>query len=123
MVRVIYFFNGRNQEIEEYYLEKEYRDDIVVELNGMFYELYFFTQDSLEYEMTKEGYFSFPGLVILETVSTEKIRIAILNLEKKGYFNRLNGMKELSQEKRFIHNWYINELPLFDSNKLVIEEF
>jgi len=43
----IYFLNRRNKKIDEYYNEKEYRDDIIVELNDLFYELYFFTRDSL----------------------------------------------------------------------------
>jgi len=122
MMNTIYFLNGRSQEIEDHYNQKEYRDDIVFEMDGLFYELYFFTPDSLEYEMTKEGHFSFPGLIILSDISTERIRASILSLYEKGYFKRLNGMKELSQEKRFVHNWYINDLTLFDHKDMATEE-
>lgn len=122
MADTIYFFNGRNDDIDRYYFDKEYRDDIIVEISGVFYELYFFTKDSLEYEMTKEGYFSLPGLIILDKINTNTILTAIRKLKNIKYFTRLQGYDELSQEKRFIHNWYVNELPQFDIKNLVCED-
>lgn len=119
---VIYFLNGTDKRINEYYLEKEYRDDIVVELNDLYYELYFYTPDSLEYEMTNEGYFSLPGLIILDEISIGKIKKSIINLLNKGYFGRFKGKRKLSQENRFIHDWYSNELLSYDILHLTKEE-
>ena len=122
MTTTIYFFNGNNESSEKYYFEKEYRDDIVIKIDDLFYELYFFTQDSIEYEMTKDGYFSLPGLIILDSISLEKIIKSIKHLKQKGYFDNFKGTTELSQKNRFLHKWYENNLSLFNDKSLEILE-
>jgi hypothetical protein len=115
---IVYFLNGNTNEIEYYYAEKEYRDDIILEINDLYYEVYFFTIDALEYEMTKDGYFAHPCMIILDEISTEKIIKAITELKKRGFFKRFQGMTQLNQEKRFIHEWYSNKLSLYDMSKM-----
>jgi hypothetical protein len=116
----VYFLNNNTVEIENYYAEKEYRDDIILEINNLYYEVYFFTRDALEYEMTKDGFFAFPGMIILDVISTENIIKAAIELEQKNFFNRLQGMRQLNQNERFIHDWYSNKLSLYDMNKMRI---
>jgi len=115
----VYYLNGNDNLIEDYYFEKEYRDDVMVRLNDIFYELYFFTSDALEFELTQGGYFSLPGLIVLEEISTKFIEKAIVNLEKRNYFNKLKGMDKFSPENRFIHNWYTNKLSLKKDSVLI----
>lgn len=122
MSLIIHFLNGNNTKIENHYFEKEYRNDIIVESNGKYYEVYFFTQDALTYEMTIEGYFGLPGLIILDQITTDKIKKSIFELERKGFFKRFSGMGQLNQEVRFIHNWYVNKLSLSNMNDMISEE-
>ena len=122
MENEIYFLNGSNLEIDAHYSEKEYRDDVLVKLDNLFYELYFFTADSLEYEMTKDGYFSFPGLIILDEITKDKIKASIHFLKEKGFFTKLVGSKEFSPNNRFVNSWYVNHLDDFIHQKLTIEE-
>lgn len=114
----IYFLNSNTLEIENHYFDKEYRDDIIIEIKGLYYEVYFFTKDALEYEMTKDGFFSFPNMIILEEITTEKIINSVTYLNHKGFFDRFKGEKELNQRRRFIHGWYANELSTFDESKM-----
>lgn len=107
---VVYFFNGVDENIENHYSQKEYRDDIVVEINNVFYEVYFFTKEALEYEMTKEGFLSFPGLVILDEVTKDKICISVNKLVNVGYFDRFKGYAINPINNRFVHKWYENKL-------------
>jgi hypothetical protein len=95
--------------LEDYYQHKEYRNDIIVEKSELYYEVHFFTQSALEYEMTKDGYFALPGLIILDNITTSNIKNSLLMLDEKGFFENLKGMKSLSYEKRFMHAWYFNE--------------
>jgi hypothetical protein len=117
---IIYFLNDNTQEIENYYAEKEYRDDVLLEIGHLYYEVYFFTIDALEYEMTKGGFFSFPGMIILDNISTENIIKAVVELEKKGFFDKFSGMEVMNQDKRFIHSWYKNKLSSYDMNKIKV---
>jgi hypothetical protein len=55
---LLYFLGGNTTQMEQHYAEKEYRDDVVVEINKQYYEVYFFTRDALVYEMTQDGFFS-----------------------------------------------------------------
>jgi len=121
MSLIIHYLNGKSEEMESHYAEKEYRDDIIVELNGLYYEVYFFTSGVLKYEMTNDGFFAFPGLIILDEISTKSIKDSILYLETLGYFLKFNGLERLDQEKRFIHNWYANKLS-FDINRIESEK-
>lgn len=104
----IYFLNSNTTEMEIHYSEKEYRDDIVVEIGNTFYEVYFFTKEALEYEMTKDGFFSLVGIIILEDISTKNIIKSIQELHKKGFFSSFKGEKDFNPHKRFMHNWYLN---------------
>ncbi|MFC2328841.1 hypothetical protein [Prevotella nigrescens] len=82
----IYFLNGNTPEIEYHYLEKEYRNDVIVEIEGLLYDLYFFTIDALQYKMTKDGFFSLSGMIILDEISTENIKKSILTLYERKFF-------------------------------------
>ncbi len=122
---IIYFLSDNSVEIENYYTEKEYRDDIVLKINEQFYEVYFYTKDALEYEMTKDGFFAFPGMIILDIITTEKIITAVRELQKRGFFKRLKGLDNLNQLHRFVHDWYVNEIPPFNMDNIktkMIEE-
>ena len=68
--------------------------------------------------MRKDGFFSFPGLVILAEISNHKIYNAILNLYKMGYFDSFRGYSEDPSNKRFINRWYKDgPLSSFDKEK------
>jgi hypothetical protein len=112
----VHFLAGIDQETEDHYSMKEYRDDVIVEINNEFFEVYFFTKDSLEFEMTNGGFFSFPGMIILDEIGIEKIKLSILKLEKLGFFEKFKGSQKIDQSARFSHSWYINELTHFDDN-------
>ena len=116
----VYFLSDNTAEMEHYYAEKEYRNDIMLEIDNLYYEVYFFTKDALEYEMTRDGFFAFPCMIILDEISTEKIIKSIVELEKRGFFNKFKGMAQLDEEKRFMHNWYVNELSPYDMTKIKI---
>jgi hypothetical protein len=88
---IIHFLNGNDQAIENHYLQKEYRNDIIIEIDAKFHEVYFFVADSLEFEMTKDGFFSLPGLIILDEICNEKIYAAINGLIDIGYFEKFIG--------------------------------
>ena len=105
---IIHFINGNDQSIENHYLQKEYRNDIIIEIDEKFYEVYFFIADSLEFEMTKDGFFSLPGLIILDKICNEKIYAAINGLIDIGYFENFIGSSKLSLDKSFSNKWYIN---------------
>jgi len=108
MAVYIHYLNGNDISIQNHYLEKEYRNDIEIEIDGLFYEVYFFTKDALEYEMTKDGFFSLPGMIILEEITNEKIILAIENLLDTGYFTCFKGYKSLISLEKFSNRWYSN---------------
>ena len=60
--------------------KRSYRDDIIIEISGLFYEVYFFADGSIKYEMTKDGFFSFPGMIVLDEIIHEKILLSINSL-------------------------------------------
>lgn len=105
---VIYFLNGNDSEAESHYRQKEYRNDVIVEIDNLFYEVYFFVYDSLEYELTNDGFFSFPGIIILDEISNEKIYTAINKLIDYNYFTNFIGHKAFPVNKRFMDRWYLN---------------
>jgi hypothetical protein len=114
----IHFLNGNDQNIQFHYSEKGYRNDIIVQINDTYYEVYFHTKDDLTYEMTDDG-FSMPGLIILEGIHHDKIVKSIKNLHDIGYFNWFVGSDKMQFEKQFMSKWYINEMSTYDKNKLV----
>lgn len=93
--------------MESHYNCKEYRTDVVVEIDGTFYEVYFFVEGVLKYEMRKDGFFSYPGLIILEELTTKNILNAIENLADMGYFKLFTGYSSLPEEGRFISKWFV----------------
>ncbi|WP_343748277.1 hypothetical protein [Fluviicola sp.] len=116
----IFYLNGNDSSIEAHYIEKEYRNDIIIEKDNLFYELHFFTHDSLEYEMTKDGFFSLPGLIILDEISNEKIKTSIRTLAKKGFFESFKGRKQMFFEERFSSFWYVKKAEISYSS--LVEE-
>ena len=98
--------NGNDKSIEDHYSQKEYRNDTILEIHGKFYEVYFFVSDSLEYEMRKDGFFSLPGLIILDEISNEKIYTALNYLIDIGYFDSFTPYNEIPINKTFANKWY-----------------
>ncbi len=104
----LHFLHGNTRELELHYDQKSYRHDVIVEINGLFYEVYFFMYTEMGYEMSNDGYFSFPGLILLDEISTPKIITAVRQLATNGYFDAFKGHKELPlNDDRFMHRWYI----------------
>lgn len=120
MIVNIYFFNGNNPGIEAHYAQKEYRNDIVVEIENRFYEVYFFTKDALEYEMRKDGFFALPGIIILDEISAAKIISAVDFLSKSGFFDTFKGYDESPINNGFANKWYSNAPGKFDDADLFI---
>jgi len=117
----VYFLQGNSPEIEWYYADKEYRHDVFVEKDNLFYDVHFFTQSSLTYEMTRSGFFSLPGLIVLDDISKESIIRAIVELSKFHFFEKLKGLPYLDQSESFIYLWYKN-LSLFSIDSMNIVE-
>jgi hypothetical protein len=46
---IIHFLNGNDLSIQSHYQLKSYRDDIVVEIDKLFYEVYFYTDGNMKY--------------------------------------------------------------------------
>jgi hypothetical protein len=116
----IYFYNGTSAATASHYFQKEYRNDIIVEIEGLFYEVYFFTKDALEYEMRNDGFFSLPGIIILDEISTDKILNAIEHLSKINFFSSFTGHYESPINNRFVKQWYLNEQTEYDTSELYV---
>ena len=43
---IIHFLNGNDESIKNHYFQKEYRNDIFLEIHGNFYEVYFLAEES-----------------------------------------------------------------------------
>jgi hypothetical protein len=114
---IIHFFNGNDETIEMHYSQKEYRNDVIIEINHVFYEVYFFVKDALEYEMRKDGFFSLPGLIILDEISNDKIINAIKELFILGYFDSFKGYSD-KLDNKFANKFYSNELSIWNNEKL-----
>jgi hypothetical protein len=106
----IHFLNGNDLSTQDHYLQKGYRDDIIIEINGLFYEVYFFADGSTKYEMTKDGFFSFPGMIVLDEIIHDKILLSVNRLLDYGYFEMFKGHTEFPLNKRFMQKWYLNEI-------------
>lgn len=113
---IIYFLNGNSEKIQLHYLEKEYRSDVCVNIKGLFYEVYFFTIESLNYEMTKDGFFTLPGIIILDKITNEFIISSIKLLAKIGFFEELKGYGQLPLRRGFANKWYRNEITFYEKD-------
>lgn len=113
MTITIHYLNGNDTSCQNHYLQKEYRDDIIAEIDGLFYDVYFFTIDSLKYEMRRDGFCSFPGMIILDEINNNLILNSINTLADIGYFDELAGRKEMFCEKRYQEKWYVQIGPDF----------
>lgn len=113
---LIHFLNGNDLSIQNHYYEKEYRNDIVIEMENKFYEVYFFTETALKYEMRKDGFFSLPGLIILDEITHDKIINAISKLSEMRYFELFIGKDKSLLNSRFINLWYENDLSFTTGN-------
>ena len=118
MTTIIHFFNGIDEQIENHYFQKEYRNDVIVQVDNKYYEVYFFTQSAIEYELRDNIFFSSPGLIILDEIKLEKIVSTITFLIDIGYFNQFIGYDENPINNRFINKWYANQLSNFNQEKL-----
>ena len=116
MAILVHFLNGNDLPIQNHYYEKEYRNDIVIEIENKFYEVYFFTETALKYEMRKDGFFSLPGLIILDEITHDKIINAISKLSEIRYFEVFIGKDKSLLNSRFINLWYENDLSFTTSN-------
>jgi hypothetical protein len=112
----VYFLHGNSEEKQLHYKFKERRTDIIAEVDGIFHEVYFFVEEVLRYEMRKDGFFSYPGLIIVEELTTENILNAIENLADMGYFDLFKGYSSLPEEGRFISKWYMEGTSFKGSN-------
>lgn len=107
---LVHFLNGTDEAINNHYAQKEYRDDIIVEIENLFYEVYFYVDGTLIYEFTDAGFFSLPGLIILDEISYDKIIHCLKELVNYKYFEHFKGSPAFPIKKRFIDKWYLNEL-------------
>jgi hypothetical protein len=113
----IHFLNGNDNLTQAHYYQKEYRNDIIVEINSLFYEIYFYTSNAIDYEITDQGFFSYPGIIILDEITTDKIFVAVEKLYEKSYFKWFKGSLSMPIESSFIQNWLLNRIS-FDTSKI-----
>ncbi|HZY36611.1 MAG TPA: hypothetical protein VFE53_08180 [Mucilaginibacter sp.] len=120
---LIHFLTGNDQSAENHYAQKAYRNDVVVEIDGLFYEVYFYVESTMKYEMrltmkdeiTASGFFSMPGLIVVEDISNEIIYSAIDQLVDLKYFDWLVGKRQMPINNRFQNLWSI--MSGIDSSK------
>lgn len=115
---IVHFLNGNDLSVQHHYEQKEYRNDIFIEIDGCYYEVYFFTQSSLEHEMRKEGFLSLPGIIILDEIKNDLIFLAITDLLERGWFNYFMGHTEMSLNRTFANRWYDVYGPEFDLSEV-----
>jgi hypothetical protein len=113
---LIHFLNGNDLATQRHYFEKEYRNDIVIEIQNQFYEVYFFTETALKYEIRNDGFFSLPGLIIVDEVTNDKIINAITRLSQMNYFEMFIGKNESLLNNCFINLWHENDLAFTSKN-------
>ena len=75
----------------------------MVEINGIYYELYFITDGSIANEMERGGFISYPGLIVVEDINYETIMLAIKFFLWKGYFDYFKGSRVRDINKTFMH--------------------
>jgi hypothetical protein len=106
---IIHFLNGNDISMQNHFTQKGYRDDIVVEIAGLYYEVYFYVDGNMVYEM-RYDFFSFPGLIVLDDITNEKIFSSINQLIDLNYFDYFKGKDVLPLNKRFQDAWYSYKL-------------
>ncbi len=114
----IHFLNGNTPAIQQYYAQKGYRDDVIIEIDQLFYEVYFYVEGALLHETKKDGVFSVPGLIVLDEISNNKIFNAFDVLIELGYFDSLKGQSTFPANNRFKDKWNQSEEYSFDLNEL-----
>jgi len=114
----IHFLNGVDLSTQNHYYEKEYRNDVIIEIENFFYEVYFFTEAALNYEMRNDGFFSLPGIIILDEISNDKIFNAVDKLVDLKYFDAFKGKDRSILNSRFLHTWYENNLSSFPGGNM-----
>ena len=101
---LIHFLAGDDLSIQSHYDQKGYREDVVIEIDRLFYEVYFFLDDMAN-EIRDDGFFSYPGLIILDEIKYDKIYNAINKLIDLNYFDYFAGKEEMPINNRFIDTW------------------
>ncbi len=113
---IIHFLNGNDLSIQNHYNQKGYRDDIIVEIDRRYYEVYFYIEGNIRYEM-KHDFFSFPGLIVLDDITIEKIYSSLNQLIDLKYFDYFKGNDLFPLNRRFQDTWYSNGLEIRQSYK------
>ncbi|MES2559353.1 MAG: hypothetical protein V4590_06410 [Bacteroidota bacterium] len=110
----VHFLNGNSPAMQQYYAHKNYRDDVIIQINKLFYEVYFYTEASMDKEIGEKGFFSLPGLIMLNEINNNEIYSAIDGLIELGYFDCFKGKTEFPIKNRFADKWYEGEEHSFD---------
>ncbi|MCE3230002.1 MAG: hypothetical protein K0S32_4553 [Bacteroidetes bacterium] len=118
MAVTIHFLQGNDVNIQHHYSGKGYRDDILIQIDQTYYEIYFYEENAIRYETVDDAFFSMPGLIVLTAIEHDKIIKSITHLYEIGYFNWFKGFDEMQYEKTFMSKWYLNEMSPFDKNEL-----
>lgn len=123
---IIHFLDGSDVDIEDHYRQKDYRLDIIVEFDGLYYEVYFFLESVLWYEMRADGFFSFPGIIFLDEISNAKIINSLKVLVGMGFLKNFRGHESMPVSNRFVDVWYMfgdkmHSIEKLSSIVLVIE--
>lgn len=118
MNATIHFLTGNTQAVQRYYEEHGFRDDIVIELNRYYFEVYFYTPSAVEREMRNKEILMMPGLILMDAISNNKIYAAIDFLIESGYFAAFKGTSEFPLNKRFNGTKSKNEFHIFDFSEV-----
>ena len=88
---------------EEYFIMKEYRSDILVEIKNCFYEINCYTSFLLKQESDDEGnkFINIPNLFIVKDVKFNSIIESILSNYEHKYFDYLKQVANIN-----ISEWY-----------------
>jgi len=88
---------------EEYFLMKEYRRDILVSLDGGFYEINCITAFLLKQQQEKQGnkFHNIPNLLIVQDVSFNSIIEAVLSNYEYQYFDHLKQSSNIEFSEWF----------------------
>lgn len=114
----VYFPGGNTKETDMHYNMKENRRDVVVEIENIFYEVYFYVDGNIQYEMTADGFFSIPGMIVLNEVTTEKILKSISWLAGNGYFKYFKGYDTIPLKGTMTDVWWWSGEHLFEKENI-----
>ena len=114
---IIHFLNGNDVSLQNHYTHKGYRDDIIVEISGLYYEVYFYVDGNMHYEM-RYDFFSFPGLIVLDVITNEKIFSSLRQLIDLKYFDYFIGKDVFPLNKRFQDVWYYYKLDQREASEI-----